>query len=169
MKKKLLVLLMAGVLASFAFVGCSDDEDTSEKETKTEETADAEDEADDEGEGEDEGSDVASAVIGSWMTGSYINGDESYNPEEYAEANGIEDYTQLVFVYTFNEDGTVSAQAAATGEVANGEYTIDGDKITATFENGSEVPFEYSADQDMLAVQDPNSGVITLFARYNGQ
>lgn len=170
MRKKLLMIMLAGVLTSFAFVGCSDDE-AEEKEAKTEQAADEEEEteeADEEG-GDESGEVDTDAIIGSWMTGSYMKDGESYNPEEYAELNGIEDYTQLVFVYTFNEDGTVAAQAAATGEVANGTWEVSGEQIIASFENGSQVPFEYSAENDMMGVEDASTGVITLFARYQGQ
>lgn len=172
MRKKLLMIMLAGVLTSFAFVGCSDDE-AEEKETKTEQASEEKEteegtEEETEEESNDESSAVdTSAIIGSWMTGSYMKDDESYNPEEYAELNGIEDYTQLVFVYTFNEDGTVVAQAAGTGEEANGTWEVSGEQIITSFENGSQVTFEYSAENDMMGVEDPSTGVITLFARYN--
>ena len=183
MKKRLLMLMLAGVLVSFTFVGCSDD-DASEEDTKVEESADAEEEeteaeeesgeegTEEEGteeETEESGEVDTSAIIGSWMTGCYMKDGESYNPDEYAELNNIEDATSLVFVYTFNEDGTVVAQAAATGEVANGTWEVSGENIIASFENGSQVPFEYSAENDMMGVEDTTTGVITLFGRYNPQ
>lgn len=150
MKKKVIVTVMAVALSVSTLVGCGGNNNAGAAAPAADSTATATASVD------------ASAIVGSWLSGSFAVNGEVYDPDTYAEMNGLTS-DDIVSVYTFDENGTVSATLA--GAEATGTYTFDGTYINTTFENGSTVKFEYDAENDGLGVEDPASGVITFFAR----
>ena len=67
------------------------------------------------------------------------------------------------FIYTFNEDGTCSYDAAGT--MMKCTYTTDGDKLSILYD-GNTVPFEttFSIDGNTLNVKD-SFGEDTIYKR----
>lgn len=158
--KKTIALLAACLMAATAFVGCSNNANSSSAaaETTVAAEADADAEATTAAEADEETPDIA----GVWVSTGYVTADgTAYSTAEYAEANGVDEDTVTV-AYTF--DGNGKATCTALGASVEGTYTFDGKKLETKFE-GSAPVFEYDAEKDILANLDEASGVTSVMGR----
>ncbi len=165
MKKRFLSVVLAGVFcfSAFALSACSDEE----LEAGAEAAVDAAVESQVNEGAEDleapESTGDMSLVTDSW--GVYVLVDADGNEmtlEDYASANGME-ADAIQTIYTFNEDGTGSY--TVSGIETQYVWGIDEEGTISIQTAQSPIVMYYDGDNDMLVIQDANSGLTTYFAR----
>lgn len=152
--RKIAALFIAAVLAAAALTACGG---SASEATDTADTVDTADTAD----AAAAPSEDASVLTGTWEVTAFMdtNSGESYDIDEYAEKNGVT-ADDIRVDYIFSDDGACSCVLA--GAEATGKFTFDGLNVVCSFDNGTEVSFEYDEEGPVLVSLDPATGISTM-------
>ena len=182
MKKKLLAVLMVGVLAASVLTACGGSDEAAKaepaaeaaEEVKDEDIAEAATEAVQEAVEEQvnagaeelevpESTGDMSQIIDSWGVKKMMDAEgNEFTLEEYAEQNGMT-ADQIQCIYTFNEDGTGAMTLA--GIDTQFVWGIDENNQVSIQTANAPISLIYDPEDDLLIIQDANSGITTGFAR----
>ncbi len=166
MKKKLLTVLMAGVLCVVPFTAGCGNQEKKEAQEAVDGTFDTIEETVNAG-AEDleipESTGDMDAVTGEWVIDYLEDADGNVmSLDEYAEATGL-DAEQINAIYTLSSDGTSSV--LLSGIDTQGVWSIDENgTVTVTMPTGS-MNMTYYEDDDCLLIYDANSGLSTYLMR----
>ena len=102
------------------------------------------------------GKDLASNIEGTWVMTSISDGDSTeVSLEKFSESLGF-DMSDLEISFTFDKDGAVHLSAG--GELGEGTYKVNGDKVAVTIEGDTE-DLSYDADKEALYYEEVTSGM----------
>ncbi len=182
MKKKLLAVLLVGILSASVLTACGGEkkEEAPAAEAPAAETISDEDAAEVAAEvveeqveeqvnagAEDleipESTGDMSVIVGSWGIAKMMDAEgNEFTLEDYAAANGV-DADTLRCTYTFNEDGT----GAITLAGIDTKYVWSVDEAGEVTMQTAQTPIKmtYADEDDLLIIQDPNTGITTGFGR----